>query len=356
MIGTQRSGSNLLRLMLNQLEGVSAPHPPHILERFLPLLPAYKNLDIPKHFSDLVNDVCKLVEFNPVPWTGLNLDIQAIVARCRKPLLTEVFRVIYEMKAESENSRIWICKSMANIKFADLMEKNGIKPLYIHLYRDGRDVALSFKKAIVGEKHIYHIASQWKDEQEASLKLANQLGNRVLKVCYESLLMDPENELRKICRFMGAEYNPVALDYYHSVESHNTALSGAMWKNVEKPVISDNFNKFKKELAPEEILLFEQVAGDILTKLGYSLIFPQNRQLVFSSEDIVLFNKMNNNFKQEALLLQKSEDIEKRKNQEILLQGIQARLKKRLWRKYLEKGKSYSALLASKIHSRYLFK
>ena len=36
-IGTQRSGSNLLRLMLNQLEGIYAPHPPHILKTFYPL-------------------------------------------------------------------------------------------------------------------------------------------------------------------------------------------------------------------------------------------------------------------------------------------------------------------------------
>ncbi len=31
MIGIQRSGSNLLRLMLNQLPEIAAPHPPHVL-------------------------------------------------------------------------------------------------------------------------------------------------------------------------------------------------------------------------------------------------------------------------------------------------------------------------------------
>ncbi len=30
MIGTQRSGSNLLRLMLNQLPEIAAPHPPSL--------------------------------------------------------------------------------------------------------------------------------------------------------------------------------------------------------------------------------------------------------------------------------------------------------------------------------------
>ncbi|MFZ4547301.1 MAG: sulfotransferase family protein, partial [Bacteroidales bacterium] len=236
MIGTQRSGSNLLRLMLNQLDGVSAPHPPHILERFFPLLPAYGDLSNPGNFSQLVSDVCKLIEYNPVPWEGVNLQIPTIIARCRQPILAEVFRVIYEMRAESENARIWICKSLVNINFAGQLEDNGVRPLYIHLFRDGRDVALSFKKAIVGEKHVYHIAQQWKREQEASIQLASKIGNRrVLKVRYEDLIANPEKELMKICRFIGGDYNPVALDYYHSDESHKTAHSGVMWENVEKP-------------------------------------------------------------------------------------------------------------------------
>lgn len=326
MIGTQRSGSNLLRLMLNQLNGVSAPHPPHILERFFPLLPAYHNLYESANFAKLANDVCQLITYNPVPWTGVELNADAIIARCKKPQLTEIFRVIYEMRAESENASIWICKSLVNIRFADDLEENGMNPLYIHLYRDGRDVALSFKKAIVGEKHMYHIAKQWKDEQEASIQLAEKLGpERVLKVKYEDLLAAPGKELQKICHFIGAIYDEVALDYYHSEESHKTALSGVMWENVEKPVIADNFNKFKKELPPDEIVLFEQVAGDTLEKLGYSKSFTSEEHN-FSVDEIASFSELNIRYKQEARLKQKPEDIEKRRLQEELLSSIRQRM------------------------------
>jgi hypothetical protein len=327
MIGTQRSGSNLLRLMLKQLGNVSAPHPPHILERFFPFLPIYKDLDNPENFAQLVCDVCKLIELNPVPWTGLILDPAAIIARCKQPLLTEIFRIIYEMKAESDNAEIWICKSLVNIRFVDQLETHGVNPLYIHLFRDGRDVALSFKKAIVGEKHIYHIAQQWKQEQEASLLLAQQLGSsRVLKVCYEDLLSNPESELRKVSNFIGAIYNPIALKYYHSEESHNTADSGSLWKNVVKPVMTNNFNKFKQELKAEDILLFEQIAGDTLTALGYVLLFPNDHAHLFSSEEIKSFDEANKKLKQEMRLQQKPEDLEKRKKQEVLLDRIKDRL------------------------------
>jgi hypothetical protein len=214
------------------------------------------------------------------------------------------------------------------MKFTEHLEDNGVRPLYIHLFRDGRDVALSFKKAIVGEKHVYHIAQQWKREQEASLQLANKIGNnRVLKVRYEHLIANPENELMRICRFIGADYNPVALDYYHSEESHKTAHSGIMWENVEKPVISNNYNKYLKELSPADIQVFEQVAGDTLEELGYPLTFPKNKQNLFSPEDIRSFSEMNTKLKQEARLLSKPTDLAKRRNLELHLQGIEARMK-----------------------------
>lgn len=68
MIGTQRSGSNLLRLMLNQLPEMFAPHPPHILLTLYPLLPIYGDLMQDANFRKLIDDMCTLVELNPVPW------------------------------------------------------------------------------------------------------------------------------------------------------------------------------------------------------------------------------------------------------------------------------------------------
>ena len=180
MIGTQRSGSNLLRLMLNQLPEVSAPHPPHILERFIPLLPAYGDLNVQENFYSLVHDVCSLVAYNPVQWKYICLKQNEIIQRCNKPSLTEIARVIYEMNAENENASIWMCKSLSNIHYAHVLEES-TRPLYIFLYRDGRDVACSFKRAVVGEKHVYHIARQWQQEQELCLALQQRLGNE--RVC-----------------------------------------------------------------------------------------------------------------------------------------------------------------------------
>ena len=254
MIGTQRSGSNLLRVMLEEIDGITAPHPPHILQRFLPLLPAYGDLHVEANFHRLVADVCELVRVNPVPWEGVVLDADEIAAACQEPNLYEIFRAIYESAARQHQAALWICKSMKNVFFAEGIERTGLRPYYIYLYRDGRDVALSFQKAIVGEKHIYALAQNWMKDQEEALRLQERTpADRFFRLSYESLIAEPEKKLHELCDFLGVAYSDRAMEYYKSRESRNTAVAGRMWSNVTKPILKDNTHKFLQELSPEMV-------------------------------------------------------------------------------------------------------
>lgn len=312
--------------MLNQLEEVSAPHPPHILERLMPLLPAYGDLSLDENFTKLTDDVCKMVELNPVPWTGVALDRSLIISKCTSRTLPEITRIVYELKAEADEAHVWICKSMANVHYVNELEQYPVPPLYIHLYRDGRDVALSFKKAIVGEKHSYYLAKQWKKEQDAALALFENLGEkRVLQVRYENLLVNPSQELQRICDFLGIQYSNDALNYHQSHESRETANSGLMWQNVVKPVLADNQQKFLKELSEEDIRIFERVAGDTLVKLDYKLVYREDHS-PFSESEIADFLEINTTSKAEFRSKLRPEDLAKRKGQEELLKSISSRM------------------------------
>lgn len=322
IIGTQRSGSNLLRVILNQLSEVDAPHPPHILARFFSLLPKYGDLDIEANFDHLIEDVCKLVELNPVPWEGFQLNRSEIKSSCKSNSLIEIFKVVYELKAQSSKATFWCCKSMSNIHYADKLEESGIKPLYIHLYRDGRDVALSFRKAIVGEKHTYHLAKQWKDDQDLCVQLKEKLGNdRVFLISYEELLNDPEEVLKRLCDFLRVPYNNSMLSYYNSNESNITADSGKMWENLSQPIIKNNFNKFFKELSNDQIKIFEHVAGSTLLKLNYKRYLTKEDNL-YSEDQIEKFSRENKLLKQKAALNLSEKDLDKRKGQSNLVKEI----------------------------------
>lgn len=322
MIGTQRSGSNLLRVMLHQLY-ITAPHPPHILERFMPIVAMYGDLHLEQNFKRLAEDVCQLILTNPVTWGDLALDTEKVISLCQSKELVEIMRVVYDLKCQAEGNTIWMNKSMANVHYIDELEKF-LKPLYLYLYRDGRDVALSFKKAVVGEKHIYHLAKQWQIEQELSYALKSRIdSDRIVIIKYEELIASPDQQLEKICRFLDIPFDQAALEYYNSQESKETAHSGKMWENVQKPVIATNFNKYRKELSEEEIRIFERVAGTTLLKLGYTLDFPEMLDRpAFSTEEIAQFNEENKKAKLEILQHQTEQDQEKREKQNELLKSL----------------------------------
>lgn len=320
-IGTQRSGSNLLRLMLNQHPDISSHHPPHILYTFYPLLPHYGDIGILKNRKMLIKDVCDWVRFNPISWEPIELDEQYMLENTHDLLAMVVH--IYLQKAKNDNAKIWCCKSTFNIEYVSELEKR-IKPFYLYLYRDGRDVALSFKKAIVGPKHIYQIAKKWAEEQRSSLALIDTLDkSRYAVVKYEELLINPEKTLQNLCSKLGIDYTSDMLQYYFSEESIRTANSGDMWKNVTQPLLANNYEKFKKELSEEEIKIFEGIAGDQLVHLGYSISNPY--PITFSSDEIDHFKKENEKLTIQTLENASPIDLEKRKKQDDLLKSIKLR-------------------------------
>jgi hypothetical protein len=331
MIGTQRSGSNLLRLMLNQLSEIASPHPPHILERLSPLLKYYGDLYLNGSFHLLAEDVCQLVELNPVAWEGVRLDVDDVLSRCRENSLVALHGAVYDVCAESWNAQTWCCKSLANINYVEEIERYFDDPRYIFLYRDGRDVALSFQKAVVGEKHIYHIAKGWAKTQERALTLLDQIGNdRLIMVSYEELTTKSETTMRRLCEFLNVEYSNRMLEFHASDEARRAAVSSTLWNKVTQPVMQNNSKKFLRESSESEIRIFESIAGHVLDRLGYERVHvAQGEELTFSEQEIIQFSYENERIKKLLREQVNEDDRSRRERQENLLLQIKARTSER---------------------------
>lgn len=328
MIGTQRSGSNLLRLMLNQLPDIAAPHPPHILQRMMPLEKGYGDLSKDTNFNLLVDDVCKLVELNPVAWEGVKLDRKDIAARCRNHSVVATFGAVYDAMADQGNAKSWCCKSLQNINYlSDLEAYYGDEARYIYLYRDGRDVAVSFRKAVVGEKHPYHIGKEWSATQRIALTQRKQIdAKRFFNLSYETLTGSPEKAMRGLCEFLGVTYTPEMLNFHESSEAKSAAKSSELWSNVVKPVMADNSNKFLKEMSEEDVRTFELVAGDVLDALGYKRFQTKvGETKTFTADEIKKFDEENQRLKQEVLSKVDPEDMKRRDQQAALIKEIKDR-------------------------------
>jgi len=329
MIGTQRSGSNLLRLMINQIPEVAAPHPPHILQRMMPLVPLYGNLSDPRNFYQLIDDVCRLVELNPVPWEGVTLNRNDVASRCWEQNLVAIHAAVYDICAEAKGAKTWCCKSLANINYAKEIEAYLKKPRYIYLYRDGRDVALSFRKAVVGEKHFYHIAKEWAGTQEIAIKLRDTIPTgRFLNIRYEDLTNSPESVARGICTFLDLEHCPIEamLDYHETSEAKRAATASGLWGNVTKAVMKDNTRKFMRQASEQDIRIFESVAGYVLDALGYDRVFvKKGEEIKFTEAEIAAFDAENKRLKEEMLKTVDPADRERRDRQEKLIKEIKSR-------------------------------
>lgn len=327
MIGTQRSGSNLFRLMLNQLPAVAAPHPPHILIRMMPLVASYGDLEQPENFARLIDDSCRLVEANPVEWEGVDLDRADILRRCDRHDLYAVMAAIYGKLQDTWGKTSWCCKSLGNVKYADQLADRFPDAKFIYLYRDGRDVALSFTRAIEGEKHYYNIAKDWDNGQQQAIKLRERIGpERVLSVSYEDLTGDENRTLRRVCDFLGVAFSEDAMDFYKTDEAQRAATASNLWENVTKPVMKDNTRKFLTATSEADLRIFESIAGRSLDALGYDRVFVQKGEEVsYTPEQIAGFDAENARLKEAAWAGLPEDDRKRREEQRAVLDGITER-------------------------------
>jgi hypothetical protein len=267
--------------------------------------------------SQLSEDMCEWVKCNPVPWTDVELE-PSIIGRDARSIYDLVVN-IYKQKARTDKASIWCCKSTFNVYYLPEIERH-IQPFYVYLFRDGRDVAVSFKKAFVGPKHVYFIAKQWAEEQALAMDFLQHIPDeRKLYIAYESVLADPQIEIERICKKLQIDFDSNMLEYYKSDESIHTAESGEMWTHVKEPILKNNKQKYLRELTAEEIQIFEMVAGDVLQKLGYELSSNRSVSLSFNLEE---YHKQNNMLATEVRKRASKSELARRLPQEQLLYRI----------------------------------
>ena len=320
-IGTQRSGSNLFRLMLNEFDGVYAPHPPHLLKTFYPILSKYQNLNDDVNLQKLVKDMLKWIHNNPVRWKNVP-SYNELVESLNKRSLFQIFRLLYTTNAIKENkNKFWCCKSLFNLKFYNLKEFKSLNPIYIYIYRDGRDVASSFKNASIGDKQIYFLAKQWQSDQMICKKIKDNTSDyNFFSVKYEDLLIYPRKILKRFCEKYDITYNDDFLNYYKSEESKLTSSSGSLWKNLSKPIISNNKGKYKTELSSNEIKIFESLNYESLKLLGYNVDNELSNLIKnFTSEKIEEFVMLNKEIKENLSKKRDNKELELRRRQELIL-------------------------------------
>lgn len=278
ILGNPRSGTSLFRLMLNSHPNMIVPPESGFLQWWYN---KYKDWNIDnsrdeKKVEKYVNDV--LTSKKIEDW---NLDQVGIIKEIidNKPKnYGELSSIIYFCYNKSK-LEIQLIGDKNNYYIHHLKLINSIYPKakYIHLIRDGRDVACSYKKMnSMKSKSVYkpnlpfdlkEIAIEWNNNITKIDEFVKNKEHLIIK--YEDLISNTESVLGMVCNFLGVKYAKTMLNFYEP-NLNDEPKSTQDWKmKTFEPVDRKNKNKYLKLLNKKEIDDFNKISDKIFKKYGY---------------------------------------------------------------------------------------
>jgi hypothetical protein len=143
---------------------------------------------------------------------------------------------------------------------------------FVHIVRDGRDVALSHKTYAYGASNVGECTDQWGRSVRLNVKMGAILGpQRYLIVRYEDLILNPEPVLRRLCEFLDVSYSPAMLEYEKMVATKIPSDRRWLWPLLDQPPVKSNVFRWKKQMTDSERIVVERRVGSILGDLGYEI-------------------------------------------------------------------------------------
>lgn len=273
ILGNPRSGTTLLRLMLNAHSELVVPPEAGFA---VWLLNSWKN-DIPYNNEVFVKELLKtnkIENWNLDP-ENLLYYLESKKARC----LTSAINLVYKYYSEKCNANIALIGDKNNYFIHHIPELRELSPnaKFIHIVRDGRDVACSYRNVMskkINSKYapklpigMKEIAEEW-SENNRGIRTELRNSDHIL-VRLEDLTANPELELSGICEFLNVKYEGRMLDYYKMEENSFEPKEYDQWKLKNKQPIFNEVDAYKDSLLVVEIKEFEKYAKDELLEYKY---------------------------------------------------------------------------------------
>jgi hypothetical protein len=269
IVGVHRSGTTLLRYMLNSHPDIYIPPESDFIPRFFLNNPNKKLSE--REIEKILINIFSKYRFVK-EWQGNPPDIRNFTDSERTPDL--FLSKLYQLYAQQYNAIRWGDKTPIYSSYINLIEKIFPDAQFIHIIRDGRDVALSMlEKWQKKDFHIdiYFAAQNWVRRINKARKDGILLGeHRYLELRYEDLVNNPVTELKNVCKFLGETYFPI-MSQPNVLGSENIE-PGSFHDPIRYPPSTARINRWKHEMSQADLRIFQRIAGNLLTELGYSIL------------------------------------------------------------------------------------
>jgi hypothetical protein len=263
VLGVRRSGTTLLRVMLDRSPGIAIPDE----TLFIPQL-AHRHpgtVDV----AEFLDDLRRLPRL--AAW---NVPADEFAARVQPGMRAgEAISAVFSAYAAEQGKPRWGDKTPMYMRHVGLIDRLFPHAQYVHLIRDGRDAALAFLDMPAGRvtktwahpRSAAGFACEWRAEVHRARALGSRVGPaRYREVRYEDLVADTDAVIRSICDFASLPYEPSMLEYTGAVD---VSAKPHLQRLLQPP--TRGVRDWRSEMTPEDVAAFDRIAGDLLADLGY---------------------------------------------------------------------------------------
>lgn len=270
VLGCPRSGTTMFQLMLHAHPRIALPPE----NRFL--LPTYFGR---REFGDLREEENrrKLARSITRPrrtrFRDLGLRPKKTVGAIAAgpPTVGSALGIILRAYAERFDKPRWGDKRPGYHQFIPVLRRMFPDAQFVQLVRDGRDCVASLKRMPWWQRDTCESITAWMRAVKNAEWSARALpAGTFHEVRYESLVAEPEKELRKLCEFLGEEYDDAMLSP-KAVADVAVPEYKTWHTRTHQDVSAAAIGRWEDDLEPWELQLCEAVMGERLRHYGYQL-------------------------------------------------------------------------------------
>jgi len=185
-------------------------------------------------------------------------DYGAVVAR---------FHAIY---AQAKGKTCWANVDIATFDDMDRVNAWFKDARFLHIVRDGRDVALSHQTMPYGAGNIAECARAWVQRTTTNAKMGRILGpQRYMTIRFEDLVLDTRASLDRICDFIGVPFDERMLRYGDMVEEKIPESRRWLWPAISSPPQQSKVGQWRRRMTRSQRIVFEGTANRALKDWGY---------------------------------------------------------------------------------------
>src|ERR1022692_2858916 len=193
----------------------------------------------------------------------------------------DFLRILMQEMARQQAVARWADCTPEHLLYMKQIKREIPDALFIHIIRDGRDVALSYAKQgwsypLPWDRHdrLGVAGLYWEWLVDKGREQGKRLGADYQEVRFEELGARPQETLARLGSFIDhdLDYERIQRAGIGSVSEPNSSFPGKT-EGTFNPVA-----RWKTKMSAEQAAFFEQLVGDLLLKLGYSLLSEVKRK------------------------------------------------------------------------------